>query len=165
MNAYISLIPNPIKDVDISHQPSKVSSTASRSQWSFPSSCGYACAAVCVFTQPLGDSLCSLGDDREKNVCVIETAEFLFLVLISKQQYDIVKIICFSWFYKHPCYTGTELYSLWAATKNQCAVLLFEKPPKKEEYCVFLQLQRGILTFSFWMWLCWITVFELSYFS
>lgn len=24
------------------------------------------CAAVCVFTQPLGDSLCSLGDDRGK---------------------------------------------------------------------------------------------------
>lgn len=54
------------------------------------------CAAVYLFTQPLGDSLCSLGDDREKNVCVIETGEFLFLVLISKQQYDIVKIICFS---------------------------------------------------------------------
>jgi hypothetical protein len=32
---------------------------------------------------------------------------------------------------------------LWAAPKNKCAVFLFEKPPKEEENCGFLQLQRG----------------------
>ncbi|XP_008562223.1 PREDICTED: probable ATP-dependent RNA helicase DDX10 isoform X2 [Galeopterus variegatus] len=30
--------------------------------------------------------------------------------------------------------------------KNKCAIFLLEKPSEKEEYCIFLQLQRGSIS-------------------